>query len=375
MKKASYKNFYAVTESSNVSTSWTNISVYQLANTPMVRPQRFEIQFDVPSGVYFSKQTITGNVVLQVAEPLNLKGVKMRFLGECCIHFTDYPKGLENLRPGRKGWKEARRKPAARDSPVDSLHAKWTPSINRSSSASGSDVKNLCCFCCKTGPITLAVHIPRRGYVPGEKILVSAEADNLSSKNTRRTRLQLVQVMKYIMPNGVKELEEERVLKEIVRGIIPPGESDVWENVAITVPPIVPANVHLTCRLLHVQYRLDMLLELSAPLSALQVSLPITIGTVPLRKRFSTFLPPGETRKPCRLPGIKYPDYPSYWFGECILGQECLETQYERVTGMQENYGPQFEPMTSFAPKYICYTEGNNVDDESRGRRLGQTIT
>ncbi|KAK7081823.1 hypothetical protein SK128_009895, partial [Halocaridina rubra] len=125
------------------------------------------------------------------------------------------------------------------------------------SSTSNGRAKNLCCFCCKTGPITLSIHIPRRGYVPGEKIIISAEADNVSTRNTRRTRLRFLQVIKYIMPNGVKEMVEERIVKEIVRGYLEPGETDMWDKVAITVPPLVPANVHLTCRLLHVEYRLD----------------------------------------------------------------------------------------------------------------------
>ncbi|KAG7157322.1 Arrestin domain-containing protein 17-like 1 [Homarus americanus] len=219
------------------------------------------------------------------------------------------------------------------------------------STTSSSKAKNLCCFCCQTGPITLSARIPRRGFVPGEKIFVSAEADNVSARNTRRTRLLLLQ---------------ERVLKEIVRGIIPPGESDMWENVAIVVPPLVPANVHLTCRLLRVQYRLDMILEPPLPSSDLRVSLPLIIGSVPLRNRFSSFLPPGETRKPTGLPGIKYKNYPSYWFGECMFGKEFLESQYERVTGMHEDYGPQYTALTPFAPNYICYTTGNNVDEEDR---------
>lgn len=68
----------------------------------------------------------------------------------------------------------------------------------------------------------------------------------------------VLQVITYIMPNGVKEVVEERVVKEVVRGMIPPGESDMWEAVALTVPPLVPANVNLTCRLLDVQYRIDV---------------------------------------------------------------------------------------------------------------------
>ncbi|CAL4074128.1 unnamed protein product, partial [Meganyctiphanes norvegica] len=234
---------------------------------------------------------------------------------------------------------------------------------NTSSSASASQSKNLCCFCCATGPITLCVRIPRRGYVPGEKIIVSAEADNVSSRNTRRTRLLLLQVITFFMPNGVKEITEERILQEVVRGITPPGETDFWENVALDVPPLVTPNVHIACRLMAVHYRLDMILELPRPLSDLRVSLPIIIGSVPLRSTFSSFLPPSETTKSEGLPGIDYNNVPSYEFSECFFGRETLEGQSERVIGFTENYGPQYNPSHIFAPLYITYTVGNNVEE------------
>ncbi|XP_045138302.1 LOW QUALITY PROTEIN: arrestin domain-containing protein 17-like [Portunus trituberculatus] len=495
-------------------------------DTPMLRPKKFEIRFDAPGAVYFSTQTITGSVLLEVTEPINLKGVKMRFRGECCIHFSDYPTQLQKLKKGGKSagkrllnstsststtstntWlsqqnghargivnpgyipdnpgsddeqnvgggnsggssrsysSDRRRGECGRMTPLSrprSTEGAWLegsfkgprqhyraqetyfdcefyiyghkyqkdekellpagehefpfafnlppnlpPSFHSdkgfitytaiaildrpaaanlvqkagfslhsildlnmysqaSSSCSRSKSKNLCCFCCQTGPITLAARIPRRGYVPGEKIYVTAEVDNISSRNTRKTRLLLLQVITYIMPNGVKEVVEERVVKEVVRGMIPPGESDMWEAVALTVPPLVPANVHLTCRLLDVQYRIDMILEPPLPSADLKVSMPLTIGSVPLRNRFTTFLPPGETRRASGLPGINYSNFPFYWFGECFFGSEALERQYERITGMTEDYGPQFSPITPFAPKYICYTPGNNVDENVR---------
>ena len=60
------------------------------------------------------------------------------------------------------------------------------------------------------------------------------------------------------MPNDIKVLHQQRVIKEIVRGMIPSGESDFWEKVAITVPPLVPNNVHITCRLIHISYRIEV---------------------------------------------------------------------------------------------------------------------
>ncbi|KAK7081822.1 hypothetical protein SK128_009894, partial [Halocaridina rubra] len=104
-----------------------------------------------------------------------------------------------------------------------------------------------------------------------------------------------------------------------------------------------------------------MILELPLPSSDLRVSVPIIIGSVPIRNRFASFLPPSETRKSCGLPGISYANYPSYWHGECAFGPESFEHQYERVAGINEDYGPQYEPLTYYAPNYICYTIGNNV--------------
>lgn len=57
----------------------------------------------------------------------------------------------------------------------------------------------------------------------------------------------------------------------------------------------------------------------------------------------------------------------SYWFGECIFGREPLEQLYERITGVAEELGgPPYSNHTPFAPNYICYTSGNNVEEDSR---------
>lgn len=47
---------------------------------------------------------------------------------------------------------------------------------------------------------------------------------------------------------------------------------------------------------------------------------------------------------------------------------EALELMYDRVAGVNEDYGPQFNTLTPLAPNYICYTTGNNVEDETSHR-------
>ena len=50
----------------------TNVNYF--SGEPMLRPVRYEINFDAPSDVYFAEQTVSGHVLLEMAEPVNLKG-------------------------------------------------------------------------------------------------------------------------------------------------------------------------------------------------------------------------------------------------------------------------------------------------------------
>lgn len=42
--------------------------------------------------------------------------------------------------------------------------------------------KSICCLCCKEGPISMRVEMPRTGYVPGESVTFSVHSSNCSSR-------------------------------------------------------------------------------------------------------------------------------------------------------------------------------------------------
>jgi hypothetical protein len=60
--------------------------------------------------------------------------------------------------------------------------------------------KYFCCFCCKSGPLTLATHLPARGYVPGQSIPMTIEVDNASDVEVYEVvcELQMVRVFSLI---------------------------------------------------------------------------------------------------------------------------------------------------------------------------------
>lgn len=45
-----------------------------------------------------------------------------------------------------------------------------------------SKEKSICCLCCKEGPISMKVEMPRTGYVPGEYVKFSVHSSNSSSR-------------------------------------------------------------------------------------------------------------------------------------------------------------------------------------------------
>ena len=52
----------------------------------------------------------------------------------------------------------------------------------------GEGQKTLCCLCCQSGPLTLAVSTDRGAYCAGEKILLNARLENNTNKEMRMLR-------------------------------------------------------------------------------------------------------------------------------------------------------------------------------------------
>jgi hypothetical protein len=115
------------------------------------------------------------------------------------------------------------------------------------------DHKNLCCLCCRSGPIAALIATDRTGYVPGELIGFAAEVDNQSNREMSGSFLNLVEVVTYCTAR--KTRTEQRVVAEVRRGRIGPGCQDMWEGVRVRVPALPPTNLAGSCNIIRVQVR------------------------------------------------------------------------------------------------------------------------
>ena len=72
-------------------------------------------------------------------------------------------------------------------------------------------------------------------------ISFNAEVENQSDSVLNGSRLRLLEHVKYFTPQ--KKKEETRVVAEISRGRIGPGESDMWEGIIMRIPSVPPTNL------------------------------------------------------------------------------------------------------------------------------------
>ena len=57
-----------------------------------------------------------------------------------------------------------------------------------------SSTKDVCCLCCRSGPITARLRVPRVGFVPGDTVNVEAEVDDNTGRGTNSADIKLVMV-------------------------------------------------------------------------------------------------------------------------------------------------------------------------------------
>ncbi|TRY73991.1 hypothetical protein TCAL_05534 [Tigriopus californicus] len=148
------------------------------------------------------------------------------------------------------------------------------------------DHKTMCCWCCRSGPISALVMLPKSGFVPGEAILLEADVDNMSNRLMNRTQARLIQTVRYQATDASKVVENP-ILKAD-QGQIPPGESQTWNDHPLRIPALPPSGPR-GCSIIHISYKLEFHVEPSSVGMSLILSTPITIGSIPTQNSFNQF--------------------------------------------------------------------------------------
>ncbi|CAL4087777.1 unnamed protein product [Meganyctiphanes norvegica] len=149
--------------------------------------------------------------------------------------------------------------------------------------------KTVCCLCCRSGPISLVLRVPRIGYVPGEEIIINAECTNMSRRLVKKSKIEIKQkVIHHADDGSTKDIS--RVIAEKKRPKIDAGDSDIWSGERLLVPAVPPSHLQ-HCKHIVISYFLTFSLDIADTLCDLSTTSPIIIGTIPLQQNFSNFSP------------------------------------------------------------------------------------
>ncbi|GAV03900.1 hypothetical protein RvY_14266-2 [Ramazzottius varieornatus] len=170
------------------------------------------------------------------------------------------------------------------------------------------DVKVLCCFCCRRGPISLNCTLPRTAYCCGESLQLHCDVNNQSNESAQ-LRIQLYQYVEYFIdrgPLGVGKDIHHLILQHVGSDIEPDSDvrfssspvtssvipTDTKEKTSKLIIPVCPPTLIGMCRLIQIYYVLKVCVVMKNSGEDLHMEFPITIGTKPPRDRSLGVAPP-----------------------------------------------------------------------------------
>ncbi|XP_071487793.1 arrestin domain-containing protein 3-like [Diadema antillarum] len=141
--------------------------------------------------------------------------------------------------------------------------------------------KRVCCLFCESGLFSMCVTIDKRGYCPGESILITIELSNRTSRDVSSLSAVLTQHAEY---NATNTREAVMTIDTVIKKIKFEGYNAhatvTFDRTPMLITP-VPANDFDACGNINVEYNLKVKARLSGSPSSAIVKHPITIGTVP----------------------------------------------------------------------------------------------
>ena len=98
-----------------------------------------------------------------------------------------------------------------------------------------SDIdKTLCCLCCESGPLTLYASVDRVGYCPGESVIISVTAENLTGRVLQGIRAQLISETRRFA-SGRRSCISQVICKTMGEPILA-GETGMWVSKLFPLP-------------------------------------------------------------------------------------------------------------------------------------------
>ncbi|XP_063422235.1 arrestin domain-containing protein 17-like [Mytilus trossulus] len=344
--------------------------------------REFLIELENNKDVYFPGDIVAGNLVLELWSPMQVEELKLTLSGEAKIPYwnttdsfrSSYERyfkqsvvileSVEEIKDGHDVQEGVNKYPFTFELPpnlptsfensnvyvrylseatlVTHIHDRWICSnkvitvishldLNEIDNIDGpcekQIVKNLCCLCCTTGPVTGILRLDRTGYIPGESINVNVEIMNMS-RYTCNIEVIGIQTLSYTKMTDTAKLFCRSVHREVH-----PGDSDMVSE-ELFIQPNPPSGL-TGCRIISIDYHVQVMVK---PVCCLPfyIKQRIVIGTFPLQSMVEKYT-------------MEYPDALSTTPTAKEFQLNFQESEYEGRIQFPSN--DRFGQLT-FRPKY-----------------------
>jgi hypothetical protein len=142
-------------------------------------------------------------------------------------------------------------------------------------------VKTLGCFPFFSYPVSINFLINKCAFVPGERIRFQVEINNSSKRQLKNIRVYLNQQIDVFTESKSNVYKKKLGYVPLPKGVIAALSVEKW-NSSYRIPAICPTLTDCS-RILKISYFLNLFMQASGSLfSENELSIPITIGTIPL---------------------------------------------------------------------------------------------
>ncbi|CAF0750570.1 unnamed protein product [Brachionus calyciflorus] len=134
----------------------------------------------------------------------------------------------------------------------------------------------------KSKPIRIVFTVLKTGFVPGESVIFSVSIENESNRDVLNMKVTLIQNCKFTVND--ESITDRRKLNSIEydKRIIA-KTTERWTCSSFVIPLQLCPTSDDACNLIHVSYELVLKFDSSGFSKSKKISIPIVIGTVPIR--------------------------------------------------------------------------------------------
>lgn len=145
------------------------------------------------------------------------------------------------------------------------------------------EIKTFCCFFCSSDPCIVVFKLPFTGYVPGQIIEFEIDFNNNSDIEITETRVTLRKTIKY--ESDMPEPNAKYEIQDLVKVTAPRigGKVKSVHDGQLQIPYHIDMSNSHCCRVVQISYELRVEAVTVGCHGNIEITTPITIGSVPLQ--------------------------------------------------------------------------------------------